>query len=90
MTPFELIIIALFAWYISCVLIRTSGPFKLFARVRAVTTIGGLLECIWCLIVWMAVLGYALIQTPLAPVTYVGAAAGLGMLGHRYTGGDHV
>lgn len=92
MTPFDLILIALFAWYTSYILIRTSGPFSLFARVRSVTTIGGLLECIWCLIAWMALLAYLLLGKPLAPemIVHIGAAAGLGMLGHRWTGGDHV
>lgn len=88
MTPLELILVALFAWYLSYVLIRTHGPFGVFARVRVITTAGGLLTCQWCLIVWIAALGYGLLMTALAPLVYIGAAAGLGMLGHRYTGGD--
>jgi hypothetical protein len=55
-----------------------------------VTTLGGLLECIWCLVLWTALLGYILLDTPLVHVVYVGAIAGLAMIGHRYTGGDHI
>ena len=90
MTPLNFIILALFAWYTAYVLIKTAGPFKVFERVRAVTTIGGVLECIWCLVLWTALLGYVLLSTPLVPVVYVGAIAGLAMIGHRYTGGDHI
>lgn len=92
MTPLDLILLALFAWYTSYVLIRTSGPFGLFARVRGVTTVGGLLECQYCLVVWMAALGYLVMGKPLVPemAVWIGAAAGLGMLGHRWTGGDHI
>ena len=90
MTPLNLILIAAFAWYTSYVLIRTHGPFGLFARLRSVTTIGGLLECQYCLIVWMAALGYGVMTTALAPLVMIGAAAGAGMMAHRYTGGDIV
>lgn len=88
MTPLDLILCALFAWYVSYVLIKTDGPFSLFARLRSLTTIGGLLTCQYCLIVWIALLGYVLLQTPFVPIVYVGAIAGLGMILHRYTGGD--
>lgn len=88
MTPIDLLVLSLFAWYLAYVLIKTHGPFGVFARLRNVTTLGGLLTCIWCLILWTAALGYVLTQTPLIPLVYIGGAAGLGMIGHRYTGGD--
>lgn len=92
MTPFELVVTGLFAWYVSYVLIRTSGPFKMFVRLRSVTTIGGLLECMYCLVVWIAALGYFILGKPAIPemIVYVVAAAGFGMILHRWTGGDHV
>lgn len=91
MTPLDLLLLSLFAWYVSYILIKTTGPFRLFEHVRSVTTIGGLLECMYCLSVWMAVLGYILLRlTPFAPVVYVGAIAGAAMIMHRYTGGDHL
>lgn len=90
MTPLDLLILALFAWYGSYVLIKTSGPFDVFARLRSITTIGGLLACIYCLAPWIALLGYLILfHTPLAPIVYVGAIAGGAMILHRYTGGDY-
>lgn len=90
MTLLDFIALALFAWYASYVLIKTSGPFDVFTRVRKITTMGGLLACQYCLIVWMALLGYVILVSPVAPIAYVSAAAGAGMLAHRWTGGDHV
>ncbi len=91
MTPLNFLLLALFAWYVAYVLIKTSGPFHVFARLRKVTTLGGLLECIWCLIIWIAVIGYLLLMhTEAQEIVYVGAAAGLGMILHRYTGGDMI
>lgn len=89
MTLLELLILALFSWYVAYVLVKTSGPFKLFERLRAVTTFGGLLECVYCLVVWVAIAGYLLFYlTPLTPIVYIGAISGAAMLAHRYTGGD--
>lgn len=90
MTPLNFLLLALFAWYVTYILIRTSGPFNVFARLRSLTTLGGLLECMYCLVVWVALLGYGLLSTPLTPVVYVGAIAGGAMILHRYTGGDHL
>ena len=89
MTPLDLLILALFAWYVSYVIIKTSGPFNVFGRVRAVTTIGGLLECMYCLIPWIGILAYIVYQSPFQEIVYVGAIAGLGMILHRWTGGEH-
>lgn len=88
MTSFELILLALFAWRVAYMLVKEEGPFQVFARLRALTTLGGLLTCIYCTSVWSALLGYLLISTPLAPVVYVLAVSGLALMAHRYTGGD--
>jgi hypothetical protein len=85
-TPYELINVALFAWYIAYALIKTDGPAKIFARLRAVTTFFGLLECIVCLSIWTSALGYVLLQSPFALIVYFGAGAGLALWGHKYTG----
>jgi O-antigen ligase len=89
MTLPDLLILALFAWYVSYVLIKTDGPFKIFSRLRAVTTLGGLLACIWCLIIWIGLIAYLLYLSPFREIVYVGAIAGAGMMMHRYTGGEH-
>lgn len=91
MTPLDLLILALFAWYTAYVLVKTSGPFKVFERLRTLTRSFGVLECMYCTILWTAVIGYRLIfgfPMPTIAIVHIGAIAGLGMLGHRYTGGD--
>jgi hypothetical protein len=87
-TALELLILALFTWRLAYLLVKESGPFNVMGRLRARTTIGGLLECVYCASVWTALLGYVLLSTPLVPIVYVCAASGLAMLAHRYTGGD--
>lgn len=86
MTPINLLILALFAWRLAYMLVKEAGPFEIFTRLRAVTTAGGLLTCIYCCSVWTALLGYILIETTLAPIVYIGAASGLALWGHKYTG----
>ena len=85
MTPPDLLTLCLFTWYTSYVLVKTSGPFDIFAKLRARVTFGGLLECIICLSVWIAALGYVLLQSPYAMIVYIGAAAGGALWGHKYT-----
>ncbi len=89
MTPFDLITLALFTWLVSYMLVKTDGPFKVFARVRGVTTIGGLLLCTVCLSPWIAALGYIVLQPPFAILVQIFAAAALGLWGGKYVGYDY-
>lgn len=89
MTPIDLLILTLFTWRLAYLLVKESGPFNLMGRLRARTTIGGLLECLYCASIWTALIGYGLLSTPLAPIVYVGAASGGAMMLWRYTGGEH-
>jgi hypothetical protein len=72
------------------VMVKLDAPFHLMARFRKVTTIGGLLECIYCSAWWAAIVYYFLLSTVLAPVVYIAAAAGVAMMLWRYTGGEMV
>jgi hypothetical protein len=89
MQSLELLLLALFTWRLAYLLVKESGPFNLMGRLRAKTTFGGLLDCIYCASVWTALIGYVLLSTPLVPVVYVGAASGGAMMLWRYTGGEH-
>ncbi len=86
LTPFDFAVIALAAGYWAFVVPKKSGPYALFDRLRARTTLGGLLLCPPCLVLWMAALMWLLWQTPLAVVVTVSAAAGLATLAGYYTG----
>jgi hypothetical protein len=50
-------------------LVNEAGPFRMFARLRAWSTFGGLLDCLYCCSVWIA----ALFVVALGPTTLVGA-----------------
>lgn len=87
MTPIDLLILAAFAWRLAYMLVKEAGPFDIFTRLRAVTTLGGLLMCVNCMSVWTAALGYVLMQTPIAaPILAIGASSGVALWVHKYTG----
>lgn len=90
MSPLDLILTALAAFYAALALTSTHGPFGLFVRARHALPHGGALSCFVCAAVWCAALFYMLLLTPLAPLTWIVAAAGAGALAWRYTGSDHV
>lgn len=81
--------LALATWRLSYLLVREDGPYNITKRLRALFSLGGLLDCIYCVSVWAALLMYGLLPTPAAPVVYVLAISGAAMLMHRYTGGNH-
>lgn len=88
MTPIDILLLSLFTWRGAYLLVKEDAPFRLMARLRERTTFGGLLTCMYCSSVWVALIGYLVLSTPLVPLVYVGAISGAAMLLHRYTGGD--
>lgn len=90
MPPLDLLVLSLFAWYAAYCLVKTDGPFKVFSRLRGMTTLGGLLTCPWCLVVWIAMIGYIIYyHTPLQAIIYIGAVSGGAMFIHKHTGSDY-
>jgi hypothetical protein len=59
-------LIALAAWTSASMLVYEDCPFKLCARLRAITTLGGLLECVRCASVWTGLV--CLLLYPAAPI----------------------
>lgn len=72
----DLLFLVLAACYWAFVLAKKPGPYALFARLRTRTTIGGLLLCPPCLVVWVAALCFLLWHTALAPLVVISAIAG--------------
>jgi len=89
MTPLDLLLLSLFTWRLAYMLVKESGPWGVFEKLRTRITFGGALNCIYCTSVWTGVTGYVLIQSPFAPIVYMIAISGGAMMLWRYTGGEH-
>jgi hypothetical protein len=85
MTPLDLLTCAAAAYYAAFVMTHTDGPFKLFERLRGLPH-GGLLDCFYCLVLWTALLAYALLQTPAFWVVHLVAGAGVASFAFRAIG----
>lgn len=86
MTLTELIIIGLACWRLAHLVVHEDAPWRIMARLRARTTLGGLLDCIYCASIWTAALCWLLQQTPLYPVVIIAAISGFAMMARSYTG----
>lgn len=85
----DLLLLTFATWRLSYLLTRENAPYNLLGRFRLRYPLGGLMDCPYCMSVWVAVGLYFLF--PYMPaVVYVLAISGAAMLLHRYTGGDHI
>lgn len=82
----NLLIAALATWYIAHCITTEKGAFNVFEKLRLWLPLGGLTSCIICLSVWIAIPVLLLLETPLAPIVYVCAIAGLALMLRSYTG----
>lgn len=97
MTPTDLIILSLAIWYSAYVVVKLSGPFNVFGRIRAAVdhtketagSAGEFINCIYCTSWWIAVVWLLVWHTPAQPLVYPFALAGAALMLHRYTGGMH-
>lgn len=82
----DAIVLMLAVWRVSYLLVYEDAPFKIMARLRAYTMLGGLLTCIYCVSIWVAVaVLIAWVYVPM--LVYVLAISGGALMMHRYTGG---
>lgn len=86
MNPLDVAMLVLAACYWAFVLAKKDGPFNVFKRLRAWNSIGGLLLCPPCLVLWVALICWLLWQTPAAPFVTISAIAGGATLLGFYTG----
>ena len=86
----DVLIIAAAAWRLAYLVTKEDAPFRLMARLRSRTTIGGLLDCIKCASVWTAALMVLLWVTPLQPVVFVFAVSGAALMLASWTGVHHL
>lgn len=86
MNLLDFLILAAATLYLSFALTKTHGPFHLFEKARERFPLGGLTTCIVCASPWVAALCYGLLLTPLKPLVFVFAVAGLAMFAAFYNG----
>ena len=89
MTPFDLLILALFTWRAAYFIAKENGPFNLMGRFRSRYPLGGLTTCLYCASVWTAALGFVLGHTPLQPLVVIGAVSGAALMLASYSGANH-
>lgn len=89
MSAFEFLVVALACWRAAHLVVNEDAPFRLMARLRVRTTLGGLLTCIYCASMWTAALMLALWGTPLQPVVWIAAVSGAALMLRSYTGVNH-
>lgn len=86
MSPLELLILMLATWRLAHMLVLEDGPFQVIQRFRAMTTLGGLLECIFCMSVWVALGLTVAVQGRLNLVDVLAVSAG-SLVIDRYVNG---
>lgn len=96
LSPLDLIIIIMAAFRLAWFVTRESGPFGIAAKLRSITTLGGLLNCWKCASFWTAALMLALWLLPSADLQSYGrgvvvwfAVSGGAILIAYYTGANH-
>lgn len=87
---FDLVLIVLAALYIASIITQTDGPFQVFLQLRKKTRerLGGLMDCIWCVVFWVALALFFLHQY-VSGITWIFAIAGAAMALRSYTGTAH-
>lgn len=86
MDGLSLLALALATGYWSYAISQTRGAFGIFEWTRQHLPLGGLTTCPICLSFWLALVLWLLIQTPLAPLVTISAAAGAATLLGWYVG----
>ena len=82
--PLDLIIMAIATWRLSHMLTKEEGPYGVFLIARK--KLGGALNCIYCLSVWVGMFCTALWYFNLMLIIYPLAISGLAMMLRSYTG----
>lgn len=84
----QIVIIGLAAWRLAYMLVKEDGPFEVFVRLRKRAERLKLLECVYCVTVWLAIGGY-LIRDTAQPVLTVLAIAAVAAMVQKWLGFDY-
>lgn len=86
MTALDLLILSLATWRLAYLVAREDAPFAFMRKLRERYPLGGLLSCVNCVSVWVAIALYIVWLTPAYLIVYPLALSGLALMLHRYTG----
>jgi len=84
LNPLDLLVLSLATWRLTSLVVQDNGPWRIFARLRARTTLGGVLECVWCCSVWVAA-GLLALHLFFWPLTWLLAISAGAILYDRFT-----
>lgn len=94
MNLLDLLILSCGTWYLSECLVSKDGPFEVFERLRSLPH-GGLLDCIYCTALWVALFLYILwfISHPetdgFMALLHILGITGIALMLRSYTGVQH-
>lgn len=89
LTPLDILILALATWRLAYLMAKEVAPFQLMTKLRAKTTLGGLLTCVYCSSWWAALIMLVLWFLPmpyLKYLVYIFAVSGAALMLGNYTG----
>ena len=73
----SLLILALATWRVSYALTSEAMPFNIGGWIRTYLNIGGILSCLYCVSVWVAIAMLITWYSPVYPLVYVLAISAL-------------
>lgn len=90
LTIADFLVISIACYRAAHLLVKEDAPFRLMARLRQRTTLGGMLECIWCASFWCALIMLLLWHTSLQSLVWLFAVSGAALMLSAYTGANHL
>lgn len=85
----DLLVLSLACWRLAYLATKEAAPFQIMAKIRAKTTLGGLLSCLYCSSAWAALVVALLWLSPLQVVVWILAISGAALMLASYTGVNH-
>jgi hypothetical protein len=82
----SIIILGLATWYLAHTITTEKCPFGFCQWLRTKLPLGGLTSCIYCAVIWVAILMLVMWYSPIYPLVYAFALAGFAIGFRTYTG----
>ena len=87
MNGLDFILLAVATWRLSYLLTGETGPFFIVQRLRTLRGLSGVLSCVYCASMWVAMALLAVYQVEVArPIVWVLAVSGGALMLRAYSG----